>query len=99
MFSGTSPRNGTSSSAAFARAPPWPKMSCRAPQSGHMKKLMFSTMPTTSMLTLRNMAMALAASNSATSCGVHTTTAPLSGSSCESDRATSPVPGGMSMIR
>ena len=51
------------------------------------------------MFTLRNMAMAFTASNSATSCGVQTTTAPVSGSSCESVSAMSPVPGGMSMIR
>ena len=37
---------------------------------------MFSTMPSTGMLTLRNMAIAFTASISATSCGVHTTTAP-----------------------
>ncbi len=51
------------------------------------------------MFTLRNMAMAFTASSSATSCGVQTTTAPVSGKSCESVSAMSPVPGGMSMIR
>ena len=74
---GTSPRNGTSSSAARRFAPPEPKISCRALQLGQRKKLMFSTMPSTSMLTLRNMAIALTASNRATSCGVQTTTAPV----------------------
>ena len=44
---GTSPRNGTPSSAARRFAPPEPKMSCRALQSGQRKKLMFSTMPST----------------------------------------------------
>ena len=43
--------------------------------------------------------MALVASSRATSCGVQTTTAPVSGNNWESDNATSPVPGGMSIIR
>ena len=63
----------------FASAPPLPKMSYRLPRSGQTKPLMFSTMPRIGMLTLRNMAMALTASSSATSCGVQTTTAPDSG--------------------
>ena len=60
---------------------------------------MFSTIPSTSMFTLRNMAIAFTASSRATSCGVQTTTAPESGKSCESVKAMSPVPGGMSIIR
>ena len=40
---------------------------------------MFSTIPTIGMLTLRNMLIALTASNKATSCGVQTTTAPDNG--------------------
>ncbi len=60
---------------------------------------MFSTMPRIGMLTLRNMAIAFTASNSATSCGVQTTTAPVSGNNCESVSAMSPVPGGMSIIK
>ena len=40
---------------------------------------MFSTMPSIGMFTLRNMAIAFTASSSATSCGVQTTTAPVSG--------------------
>ena len=99
MQMGNSPRNGTPSSAARRRAPPEPKMSCRAPQFGQRKKLMFSTMPSTSIFTRRNMAIALTASSRATSCGVQTTTAPLSGNNCESEMATSPVPGGMSITR
>ena len=60
---------------------------------------MFSTMPSTSICTLRNMVMAFVASSRATSCGVQTTTAPVTSSNCESEMATSPVPGGMSTTR
>ena len=88
-----------SSSWAVRRAPPLPKMSYRFSVSGQTKKLMFSTIPSTGMFTLRNMAIALVASRRATSCGVQTTTAPVSGSTCESVSAMSPVPGGMSMMR
>ena len=51
------------------------------------------------IFTLRNIAIALTASSNATSCGVQTTTAPVSGKSCDNVSAMSPVPGGMSMIR
>ena len=88
-----------SSSWAVRRAPPVPKMSYRFCVSGQTKKLMFSTMPRSGMLTFRNIAIALVASSRATSCGVQTTTAPESGRACESVRATSPVPGGMSITR
>ena len=60
---------------------------------------MFSTMPNSGMLTFLNIAIAFVASSRATSCGVQTTTAPVSGSTCESASAMSPVPGGMSMMR
>ena len=60
---------------------------------------MFSMTPRTGMLTLLNIAIAFTASSSATSCGVQTTTAPVSGIACESVSAMSPVPGGMSMIK
>ena len=78
VSSGTSPSNGTSISAARRLAPPQPKISCRALQLGQMKKLMFSTMPSTSIWSLRNMVTALVASNKATSWGVQTTTAAAS---------------------
>jgi len=66
---GTSPNTGTSNSAARRRAPPLPKMSYRLLHAGHTNPLMFSTIPSTGMLTLRNMAIAFTASSSATSCG------------------------------
>ena len=93
---GTSPRNGTSSSSARRRAPPLPKISCLALHCVQTKWLMFSTIPSTLMFTFLNMAIALVASISATSCGVQTTTAPAKGSSCERVRTMSPVPGGRS---
>ena len=51
-------------------------MSVSWPQCGQTKPLMFSTKPSTGMLTLSNIVFALIASESATSCGVVTTTAP-----------------------
>jgi len=64
-----------------------------------MKPDMFSTMPSTGIFTVRNMAIAFTASSRATSCGVQTTTAPVSGKSCDSVREMSPVPGGRSIRR
>ena len=43
--------------------------------------------------------MAFFASARATDCGVVTTTAPVRGKDCTIDKCTSPVPGGVSMIR
>ena len=60
---------------------------------------MFSTMPRMSTFTCLNISMALRASCSATSLGVVTTTAPVTGTVCTSEITTSPVPGGRSMMR
>ena len=54
------------------------------------KKLMFSTIPRIGTLSCRNIATARTASINATSCGVQTTTAPVSGRLCASVRGTSP---------
>ena len=43
--------------------------------------------------------IALTASSKATSCGVQTTTAPVTLSKVDSEMATSPVPGGISTMR
>ena len=50
-------------------------------------------MPSTGTLSWRNIVIARVASSSATSWGVQTTTAPVSGSACASVSGTSPVPG------
>ncbi len=60
---------------------------------------MFSMMPSTGIDTLRNIARPLRASIAAMSCGVVTTTAPETGTCCDSVSWMSPVPGGMSTIR
>src|ERR1700680_2170902 len=52
--SGIAPRNGTPSRCAAASAPPWPKMSCRCPQSGQTYQLMFSIRPSGVTFSLRN---------------------------------------------
>ncbi len=57
---------------------------------------MFSMMPSTGTLTLRNIAMPRRASIKARSCGVETMTAPLSGTCWAMVSWASPVPGGMS---
>ena len=57
---------------------------------------MFSTMPSTGTLTLRNICRPLRASISATSCGVVTITAPASGIFWVTVSCASPVPGGRS---
>ena len=69
------------------------------PQWGQAKVLMFSTMPRMGTSTLRNMATALMASASATSCGVVTITAPASRIFCDRVSCASPVPGGRSTTR
>ena len=99
LCSGTPPRNGIFCSSAHAFAPPWPKISSRLPQLSHSYQLMFSTSPTTGTFSVRNMETAFCTSMSATSCGVETTTAPVSGQDCARLSATSPVPGGRSTMR
>ena len=74
-------------------------MSCSSPQFGQMKPLMFSTTPRVRTFTLLNIAIALRASSRLTSCGVVTTTAPVSGMSWLRHSAASPVPGGRSTTR
>ena len=74
-------------------------MSVVSPQCGQTKVDMFSTMPMTGTLTLRNMASPLRASISATSCGVVTITAPASGMLWVTVSCASPVPGGRSRTR
>ena len=80
-------------------APPSPKMCSTSPQCGQMKTDMFSMMPRMGTFTFWNMRRPFLASMSAMSCGVVTTTAPVSGTYCESVSWMSPVPGGMSTIR
>ena len=63
------------------------------------KKLMFSIIPSIGTFSWRNIVMARVASSSATSCGVQTTTAPVSGRLWASVSGTSPVPGGRSITR
>ena len=60
---------------------------------------MFSTMPKTGTCSRSNIATALVASSSATSCGVLTMTAPAIGASCAMLIDASDVPGGRSTIR
>ena len=96
---GTRPRKGTLSFAAACSAPPLEKISVSCWQFGQTKPLMFSTNPSTGMLTLSNMTLALMASESATSCGVVTTTAPLTETCCAMVSWMSPVPGGRSRMR
>ena len=60
---------------------------------------MFSTMPSGGMLSFLYIATARRVSASDTTCGVVTTMAPATGTDWLRLSATSPVPGGMSMIR
>ena len=60
---------------------------------------MFSTTPSTSTFTWRNISMALRTSASATTDGVVTSTAPVSETVWIKLSCTSPVPGGRSTIR
>ena len=60
---------------------------------------MFSTTPSAGMFSFSYILMARRLSASDTCCGVVTTIEPATGTVCASDSATSPVPGGMSMIR
>src|SRR5438094_913702 len=89
---GTRPRNGTPSLAAACSAPPLEKMSVSWWQWGQTNPLMFSTNPSTGMFTLSNIVFALMASARATSCGVVTTTAPLTLTCCAMVSWMSPVP-------
>ena len=60
---------------------------------------MFSITPSVGMLSFLYIAMARVLSASDTCCGVVTTIAPATGTICPRLSATSPVPGGMSMIK
>ncbi|MNH35458.1 hypothetical protein D3C79_961440 [compost metagenome] len=60
---------------------------------------MFSTMPSTGTCTFSNITIPLAASSKAISCGVVTTSAPVTGMFCDSVSWISPVPGGISSTR
>ena len=85
--------------AASRRPPPRWKISSWWPQLGQTKPLMFSTRPSTGTSTFCHIASAFSTSMIDTSCGVVTMTAPVTGSSCDSDSCASPVPGGRSTIR
>jgi hypothetical protein len=56
-------------------------------------------MPSNGTSTFSNIEQPRRTSFRATSCGVVTMTAPVSGTSCDSEICTSPVPGGRSMMR
>src|SRR5208283_3999452 len=73
----TSPSSGTPYSIAAFDPSPWPKISTGLPQCGQLNVLIFSTTPSTSTFTWRNISMALRTSASATVDGVVTTTAPV----------------------
>jgi hypothetical protein len=60
---------------------------------------MFSIMPSVGIFSFLYIATARLLSARDTCCGVVTTTAPATGTVCPRLRATSPVPGGMSMTR
>ncbi len=87
------------SSVAICSPPPWPKISDSCWQWGHTKYAMFSTMPSVGMLSFLYIATARRESASDTCCGVVTTMAPATGTVWLRLRATSPVPGGMSITR
>jgi len=93
------PRNSTSCSRANRSAPPRPKISVASPQCGHTKALMFSTIPMIGTFSRLSMASALPTSDSATSCGVVTSTVPLIGTAWASVSWASDVPGGRSTTR
>ena len=69
------------------------------PQFGQLKKLMFSTSPSTGTRVRSNIRTPRRASISAMSCGVETITAPVSATRCAMVNCASPVPGGMSTTR
>jgi hypothetical protein len=60
---------------------------------------MFSIRPSTGTSTRVHIPSAFSTSMTDTSCGAVTITAPVIGSSCDSDSCASPVPGGRSTIR
>src|SRR5262245_8804852 len=97
--SGMRARIGSPKCSARRRAPPSPKTGSTVPHLGHAYPLMFSTMPSTGVLTWANIAMPRPTSSRATSCGVVTTTAPLRGTCCTRVSWASPVPGGRSTTR
>src|SRR5271157_878981 len=95
----TSPSTGTPYSVAVFAPSPCPKISIGFPQCGQLNVLMFSTTPSTSTFTCRNISIALRTSASATVDGVVTTTAPVTATVWISVNCTSPVPGGKSITR
>src|SRR6266849_3448949 len=94
-----SPNIGTPYSMAVLVPSPWPKISTDLPQCGQLKVLIFSTTPSTSTFTWRNISIALRTSASATVDGVVTTTAPVTATVWIRVNCTSPVPGGRSITR
>src|SRR5580704_2134574 len=72
-----SPSTGTPYATAVFVPSPCPKISTGLPQCGQANVLMFSTTPSTSTFTWRNISIALRTSATATSEGVVTTTAPV----------------------
>ena len=100
--SGTSPSRGTGtpsvrlSPAATAAPPPVPKTSTRSPQCGQGSQDMFSMTPATRWRSCWATTPARSATSAAASCGVVTTTTSALGTSCPSEIAMSPVPGGRS---
>ena len=69
------------------------RWACRASSAGRRTGSCSRRCPSTGMWTLSNICLARTTSASATSCGVVTSTAPAARTCCESDSATSPVPG------
>ena len=74
-------------------------MGSSRPQPGHTNTLMFSMTPSTGTSTRSNILRPLRASARATSWGVVTMTAPLTGTRWERVSWMSPVPGGRSTMR
>ena len=85
--------------AANRSPPPRPKISVASPQWGQMNAVMFSTMPRIGTDRRLNIASAFVTSDSETSWGVVTRTAPPSGTAWASVSWASDVPGGRSMTR
>ncbi len=94
----TSQATRSRSRAQCARRRPHRKYGFRGHTSGQMCSPMFSMMPSTGTVTLRNISMPFAASCSAMSCGVVTITAPATAARCDKVSWMSPVPGGISTI-
>ncbi len=99
VYRGILPRNGTSYFLAASSPPPFLKIFTVSPQCGQTKPLMFSTSPRTFSFICEAKLMAFFASSRATSCGVTTTTTPsTSGTIWATLSASSPVPGGISIM-